>query len=491
MKTKSYSHIIFLLFIILIQNSFQVQLRWAFEIFRHGARTPYSGMTSDFVDCFGQKWFGLKELTGVGLRQHFLVGYRNRIKYTQENKLISDTYDPREVFLITTDSNRTIMSANAQVQGLFMPGTGPKIFQNQSDFAVPPVKIEEISEEKKILDESGFTALPDNMNVIPVHSFFNADHFIQLQDKKVCPNTVEYYKKNQEREEVVTFLKSMTEKYGEKMNEQLIIKDKSKDVLMDYTKAYYIFDTIICRYTEGYPLPDLGTSDEELLKDSFKFFDLDLVGNGINNDEEICLHAMSPIFDRLLKWIDLKIEKDMKGDFDYTNHDLPKFVMFSAHDTTCAAFMGFMKKVFNTQSRYPHFATNINLELYLNNKTDEIKKEDYIIEYIINDESIKNISYNEFTKTLKENMKTMEEINKFCGFNKSDDKKTDEPKSDTPSDRQEDKAEKRDKIFLGVDIGLGVVSLILIIVISIISKKNSSNVKIDGMDRMRILDDNP
>ena len=224
MKTKSFSYIIFILIIILIQNTFQKQLRWAFEIFRHGARTPYSGMTSDFVDCFGQKWFGLKELTGVGLRQHFLVGYRNRIKYTVENQLISDTYDPREVFLISTDSNRTIMSANAQVQGLFMPGTGPRLFANQSDSAVPPVKTEDISDAKKELDESGFTALPDNMNVIPVHSFFNADHFIQLQDKKVCPTTVEYYKKNQQRDEVINFLKNMTDKYGEKMNETLIKK---------------------------------------------------------------------------------------------------------------------------------------------------------------------------------------------------------------------------------------------------------------------------
>ena len=490
MKTKSFSNIIFILIIILIQNTFQKQLRWAFEIFRHGARTPYSGMTSDFVDCFGQKWFGLKELTGVGLRQHFLVGYRNRIKYTVENQLISDTYDPREVFLISTDSNRTIMSANAQVQGLFMPGTGPRLFANQSDSAVPPVKTEDISDAKKELDESGFTALPDNMNVIPVHSFFNADHFIQLQDKKVCPTTVEYYKKNQQREEVINFLKNMTDKYGEKMNETLIIKDKSKDVLMDYTKAYYIFDTIICRYTEGYALPDLGTSDEELLNDSYKFFDLDLIGNGIDNDKDICLHAMSPIFDRLLKWIDLKIEKDMKGDFDYTDYDVPKFVMFSAHDSTCAAFMGFMKEVFNTESRYPYFATNINLELYLNNETSEIKKDDYYIEYIINDESMLNISYNEFTQSLKKKMKTMDEVNKFCGFNKSDEKKKDEPITDKPTDEQkESEAEKRDKIFLGVDIGLGVISLILIIIISIKAKKNNSYIKIDGDEKMRILND--
>ena len=482
MKTKPYSHIIFLLIIILIQNTFQEQLRWAFEIFRHGARTPYSGMTPNFTDCFGQKWFGIKELTGVGLRQHFLVGYRNRIKYTQENKLIKDTYDPREVFLISTDSNRTIMSANAQVQGLFMPGTGPKLFQNQSDSAVPPVKFEEIKDEKERLDKSDYTALPDNMNVIPVHSFFNADHFIQLQDKKVCPNTAEYYKKNQKREDVINFLKNMTEKYGKKMNETLKNEDKSTDVLMNYTKAYYIFDTIICRYTEGYELPDLGVPSEELLNDSFKFFDLDLIGNGIDHDKDICLHAMSPIFDRLLKWIDLKIEKDMKGDFDYTNYDVPKFVMFSAHDSTCAAFMGFMRAVFNTESRYPAFATNINLELHLNNKTKEIKKDDYYIEYIINDESMKNISYNEFTQTLNKSMKTMEQVNEFCGFNKNEEK--------TDGSTEDEAANKRDKIFLGVDIGLGAISLVLIIVISIQAKKNSTNsAKIDGMDKMRILDD--
>ena len=90
MKTKSFfQKILFLIIILLIQNtSQQAELRWAFEIFRHGARTPYSGMTHDFKDCFGQKWYGQKELTGVGLRQHFLVGYRNRIKYTEKNKLI-------------------------------------------------------------------------------------------------------------------------------------------------------------------------------------------------------------------------------------------------------------------------------------------------------------------------------------------------------------------------------------------------------------------
>ena len=466
---------IFNIIIILIINSQQSQLRWAFEIFRHGARTPYSGMTPDFKDCFGLQWFGLKELTGVGLRQHFLVGYRNRIKYVNETNLIKPEYDPREVFIISTDSNRTIMSANAQVQGLFPPGTGPKIFQNQSDNAVPPVNIIDIKDEKEELDENDFTALPYKMNIIPVHSFFNADHFIQLQDKKVCPKTIEYYNKNQKRKEVIEFLDNMTEKYGNKLQE-LLINNESRDVLKDYTKAYYIFDTIISTYTEGYELPKLNESvtDDELLKDSFKFFEYDLIGNGIENDRDICLYSMSPIFDRILKWIDLKIEKDMKKEFNYTNYDLPKFVMFSAHDSTCGAFMGFMHEVFGTKIVYPYFATNINLELYLNNPDEEINKDNYYIEYIINDESIKTISYKEFMEALKNKMKTMDEINKFCGF-------TQEKNGDDNNNDDDDKA-----LYIWINVALGIISLILIgLIVFTIKKKKNTNKNIEGLDSLQ------
>ena len=56
-----------------------------------------------FKDCFGYQWNGLKELTGVGIRQQFLVGYRNRIRYINNTNLINQKYDPREVLLISTE----------------------------------------------------------------------------------------------------------------------------------------------------------------------------------------------------------------------------------------------------------------------------------------------------------------------------------------------------------------------------------------------------
>ena len=447
-------------------------LRWAFEIFRHGARTPYSGMDETFHDCFGHQWIGLKELTGVGLRQHFLVGYRNKLKYTKDYKLINPTYDPREVFLISTDTNRTVMSANAQVQGLFPPGEGPSLNKDQAEKAIPPVEENIYEPEKSQLDNDSYATLPNHMTVIPIHSFFNEEHFIQLQDKKVCPNSYNYYLKNQQREEVVNFLQKMSDKYGENLL-KVMVNEKDKDMLKNYTKAYYIFDTIISEYTEGVDkfeevCKELKVSKDELLHDSFKFFELDLIGNGIDNDKELCLHSMSPIFNRLLEWMEAKINKDKDGEDDYTDYDLPKFVMFSAHDSTCGAFMGFMKAVFNTEIKYPYFATNINLELM--RKNDEKGSQNYDIEYIINDELIKRMSFDEFYKGVKSAMKKKEEIDKFCGF------------------VEEIKESESSNVYLITNIILSIISIVLIVLIVITIRKKKAGGKSNNIEDINLID---
>ena len=464
---------IILFFISLKYSEGDDELRWAFEIFRHGARTPYSGMDKDFKDCFGYQWNGVKELTGVGLRQHFLVGYRNRKRYIEEKKLIKDYYDPREVYLISTDSNRTIMSANAQVQGLYLPGTGPTLFPNQSDIAIPPVEKENIKEEKEKLDNDNYTVLPHKMNIMPIHNFFSKDHFIQLQDKKVCPNSNDLYKKNQERKEVTDFLKKMTQKYGKKISE---ISKEDENALMNYTKAYYIFDTFISQYTEGLPifyqnLQKLGVDKDELLDDCFKFFEYDLIGNGIDNDKDLCLYSMSPIFDRLINWMNLKIQKDNENLEDYIGYDLPKFVMFSAHDSTCGAFMGFMKAVFGTDIIYPRFAANIYLELY---RKDDV----YYVQYYINDELMAEIKYEDFVNKIQKNRKTTEEINTFCGFDKNEKK---------------EKKDENNDVYLIADIVLSIMSVILIIIIFITIKKKkskSSNIDVDKAEPLNKLTEN-
>ena len=479
MKYFNINNIFIFIFFIIINYSKEDKLRWAFELCREGARTPIGGMTDDFKDCFGYQWNGLKELTGVGIRQQFLVGYRNRIRYINNTNLINQKYDPREVLLISTDTNRTIMSANAQVQGLYLPGTGPAIYENQTEVAVPLIESGSYEEEKQQLDNDNFTALPHRMNIIPIHLFFEKEDFIQLQDKTVCPKYKDLYLKNQQRKEVVDFLNDMTEKYGKKLMN--ILTEKDENILKNYTKAYYIFDTIITQYTQGvdnfqYILDTLNVTEKELLNDSFKFFELDLIGNGIDNDKELCLHSMSSIFDKLIKWMDAKIEKDKEGLENYTEYNLPKFVLFSAHDSTCAAFMGFMKEVFGTEIRYPYFATNINLELNRVEKEEgNIYDDDYKIHYIINDELMLNISYNEFVQKINEKKKSTEDINNFCGI--------EQDKEEENKDKQEE--EGSTNVYLIADIVLSIISVLLIaFLISTIIKKKNNNIRISNISNI-------
>ena len=46
--------------------------------FRHGARSP---VLSEGTDTFGEKWENPGELTGIGERMHYVLGYRNRMRY--------------------------------------------------------------------------------------------------------------------------------------------------------------------------------------------------------------------------------------------------------------------------------------------------------------------------------------------------------------------------------------------------------------------------
>ena len=46
--------------------------------FRHGTRSPVSSKTKD---TFGEEWEYAGELTGIGERMHYVLGYRNRMRY--------------------------------------------------------------------------------------------------------------------------------------------------------------------------------------------------------------------------------------------------------------------------------------------------------------------------------------------------------------------------------------------------------------------------
>ena len=439
-----------IIFFLLISQIKTEKLRWVLEIFTTGARSPNIPLIKN-KDYFNHEWEGSNELTGVGIRQQFLLGYRNRLRYIEEKKLINSIYDPREVYLVSIDKNCTIMSANAQVQGLFLPGTGPLLYKNQSDVALPAVNFEFYKYEKEILDNNSYSSLPNKMNVIPIHNFFDKEHYMELQNKNICSGNKKYYDENEKRNEIVNYLNEMTKKYGDNLK-NYYFNDKNEDLLKDYNLALNIFDNIISLYYEGAEellniTNNLNVTLDELLEDAYKFLNLTFIGNGINNDKEISINSMSPVFNQLLLWLNKKIEKDINGEENYKGYDLPSFVMYSVDNDVCGAFMAFLKNIFGTKINYTKFASNLYLELVRNDITEgkNITKEDYRIDYFFNDDFIISIPFIEFEKKINDNLKNMESVDIFCGFAKIE--------------------KKTNNLYFIVDIALGIISLVLIILI--------------------------
>lgn len=90
-----------------------------FKLFRHGDRTPVNTFYGDlYNETFWAKYGGFGQLTEVGMRQHFDYGRFIRTRYTD---FLDELYNKNKVHVRSTDFDRTIMSAQSLLSGLFEP----------------------------------------------------------------------------------------------------------------------------------------------------------------------------------------------------------------------------------------------------------------------------------------------------------------------------------------------------------------------------------
>lgn len=164
-------------------SSILSKILFVFEQCRHGPQGDYFAKSSHFVDQYDNQWKGNGELTGVGMRMHYLIGVRSRQKY---KGLFKKTYDPREIYVKSTDQNRTISSAQSQLLGMFPPRTGIELKEEELKFSFPPIDLsEEAMEEIKKLKMS---VLPERLQIVPIHFFHHNEREYLLTDEVECPD---------------------------------------------------------------------------------------------------------------------------------------------------------------------------------------------------------------------------------------------------------------------------------------------------------------
>uniref|UniRef100_A0AC34RKL2 Histidine-type phosphatase n=1 Tax=Panagrolaimus sp. JU765 TaxID=591449 RepID=A0AC34RKL2_9BILA len=112
--------IIFFIFLF-VDFCFGQKLIQANILWRHGDRAPLTSYSTDLV---AEKEWGVHfgELTPLGLEQSFTKGLIIRQRYVRDLKLISPIYDSKQIFVRSTNVDRTLLSASAVLDGIYYDG---------------------------------------------------------------------------------------------------------------------------------------------------------------------------------------------------------------------------------------------------------------------------------------------------------------------------------------------------------------------------------
>jgi lysosomal acid phosphatase len=106
---------IFLLSLCTYKVAFADKLIFATEIIRHGERTA----STDLINFPYEDPRGKGQLTANGITQVRDLGTQLHTTYIDTYRLLSEHYNPNEIYARSTDFDRTLMSANAFLLGLF------------------------------------------------------------------------------------------------------------------------------------------------------------------------------------------------------------------------------------------------------------------------------------------------------------------------------------------------------------------------------------
>ena len=417
----TYTYISFLFFLIKTISSKETII-FAFQINRHGARAPYFGVENG-LDVYKEKWTQIEEISDVGRRMLYLLGVKIRKKYIEEYHLLSPNYNPQEIFIKSTDSNRTIESIYSYIQGLYPNGTGEKINSkliNNTKIIYPPNKKYQKDFENIInkynMNEEG-DALPYKMSVLPVHLFYKPEHELELYDARYCFGHKEDYEQRQRRKEIFDF----ADKINEETNYLFMELEPSinSTFLYDYWTLYKYMDCFLCDDTDvksfEYIKNRYGNNIIEQLREYTKeYFLLDYYGTNFPDEAyKIGIATHSDTMRSLLNWMDIAIHS-----FENNIDKYIKFVIFSAHDSTIGALESFLRYVFDINLETCIFADSRYFELYINDDGE------YKVRYLKGDNNIKlTIPYDEFKNSIQNVIWTNDEVSIYCNSGKKEEKK--------------------------------------------------------------------
>ena len=384
-------------------NFIRSKLIFVFEHVRHGTRTPPFDEDSNYIDQFGTQWEGDGELTPIGKRMHYILGVKNRFKYS--SLIDFHKFNPKEIQIFTTNSVRTLKSLEAELHGMYLPGTADILTPEELEIAWPPGK-EYLSEEvlKEVNNTLDNNTVINGINLFPIQ--FYPDGKVFLNEPDHCPYMETYRKILEERtnKTLTEFMKKFDEKYGDKLTEYL--QRPNKDYIYTFGSLIDVTDNYICNIDNGKDLSDFLTKTgfvreefHEAAIEIKKFYLFHL-----SSDETAGLIGATPHMKDLIYYMEKKIENENK-----ITYSEPKMVIQGGHDTTINVIQFFMHKAFGFPTQYIKFGANIFFELH----KDEINNK-YIVKYFYDGEQLLEKEYYSFKEIVLKTAWSDKQIHDFC-----------------------------------------------------------------------------
>ncbi|GMS98177.1 hypothetical protein PENTCL1PPCAC_20352, partial [Pristionchus entomophagus] len=349
-------------------NEQNMDLIFASAIWRHGDRAaeaavPGREQFSEDAWTFGGGGYG--ELSPEGMSMHFNLGRRIRQRYMVDKQFLSSAYNAKEIYVRSTDYNRTLISAYSNVAGMY------------SGFGVPG---------KNFPTKDAVPDWPANYVPIPVHTVDVNTDFVGHPNSP-CP-----------RQDQIHALVKQSDEYLSYMNDpqvSQVLKYLSEETGKKQTidNVYFTQDPIYCEGLHIDELNQTGANIEafypwfytgdvpawvEWIMDNDQDF-TDGTGNpggvnGIDVAVEIGKIRAGDTLKLLVGNVHGILQCRDAPDSTACRHFYKKlrYYALSAHDTTVAAFLTILGvKKFIIPEGYPNYSAALLIEVYEDRDTKQ------------------------------------------------------------------------------------------------------------------------
>ena len=402
-----------------LYNFIEKKILFIFEHSRHGIKTPsYLNDSSNLRDIFGQEWIGLKELTRGGNRMEYLLGVYLKNYY---NNFFSEKYNPDEIYIMSSDSNRTVESALAQIQGIYQNNVLDIGLTNyQINRSIPYFFENKLTPEfEDFLESIENYSLPYNIQIPPIHSIDDRYHIYRISENENC-EPYNYIKEDNLKKTVVkNFINNFNYTFGELLLSNLSISDKN--YFTNINNIDIVCDNFLSNYEIGNKLNKIFNEKKyiDFYDECIEYFTLkykEIHIQGIKKNNIVGLITQSQIMRIILNYMKKRYDLSIKGNEyeDLIINGSPKYVMLKGHDFTISTMEDLLKIIFETEISFPSIGSS---QFFVLNKiSSKSLGTKYNVEIIFNDKIKLEIDFKSFEKKIKKKIWSSKKVADFCGW---------------------------------------------------------------------------